>query len=206
MPPPPFNKPEPAKDIWFEIIILLVFIAIFGGALLGLLYSEALAATETILAIIDVIIKPIFIVFDIILIYGIIYAIARAWPYRPTLHLFEKPPEKRRGVIKDPRIAAAWARIMEKASADTLESLRLAIIEADALVDSVLKNAGYEGDHLADRLQEILPEEVPSLERLWRAHRLRNDIVHTPGFAVLPQDARFALSSFEKFLKELNAL
>lgn len=204
MPPP--IKSEPPRDIWFEIIILLVFIAIFGGALLALFYSEALAATETILAIIEVIVKPIFIVLNGVLIYGIIYAVMKAWPYRPVLHLFERPPEKKKGVVKDPRVAEAWARIMAKAATDTLESLRLAIIEADALVDSVLKNAGYEGDHLADRLQQVLPEEVPSLERLWRAHRLRNDIVHTPGFAVMPQDAKFALSSFEKFLKELNAL
>ena len=80
------------------------------------------------------------------------------------------------------------------------------MIEADALVDACLKQAGYQGEHMSDRLSQIDPQEIGSLQMLWRAHKLRNDIVHTPGFIISTDDARIALKSFEVFMTDLGAL
>ncbi len=185
-------------DYWFEIVVLVVFIITFGGVLLS--FFELL----NFLFLLEYL-APIFIILDIILLLGVIYAGLHVIPLRQKFSLFEKLPKKV-GVQKDPRILSHWQKVLERAGGGTIESLRYAIIEADALVDSMLKRAGYEGDHMADRLSQIIPEEVKSLEALWRAHRLRNDIVHTPGFIVTEDQAKWALKAFEDFMKELNAL
>lgn len=185
-------------DYWFEIVVLVVFIITFGGVLLSFFELLNFLFLLGYLA-------PIFIILDIILLLGVIYAGLHAIPLRQRFSLFEKLPKKV-GLQKDPKILSHWQKILERAQSGTIESLRYAIIEADALVDSMLKRAGYEGDHMADRLSQILPEEVKSLEALWRAHRLRNDIVHTPGFIVNVDQAKWALKAFEDFMKELNAL
>ncbi|MDP3975076.1 MAG: hypothetical protein Q8P88_02220, partial [Candidatus Jorgensenbacteria bacterium] len=82
----------------------------------------------------------------------------------------------------------------------------LAIIEADKLVDDALKTSGLQGEHMADRLEKLRVEDYPTLDRLWRAHRVRNELVHTPDFGINEGDAKDVLRVYEKFLKELGAL
>lgn len=37
-------------------------------------------------------------------------------------------------------------------------------------------------------------------------HRMRNDLVHTPGFVLSLEDAKMALEGYEAFLKELEVI
>ncbi len=207
--PPPFKKFDdapPKKEYAFEVILLLAFIAIFGFGLIVLLYSKILELRFLAIAFLNRA-KPIGITVDILLLVGTIYAFVRSIPLRPKFTLLGKlPPAKSSEVARDPEVAKHFAAILAKASTDKPDDLRLAIIEADALVDTYLKKLGYEGEHMADRLSQIIPEEVGSLEALWRAHRMRNEVVHTPGFAVTPAEGRDALKSFELFLTDLGAL
>jgi hypothetical protein len=62
------------------------------------------------------------------------------------------------------------------------------------------------GEHLADRLSNLDQDDIKSMNRVWRAHRLRNDLVHTPGFAVSPSDAQQAMDDYEAFLKEMEVI
>jgi glucuronate isomerase len=80
------------------------------------------------------------------------------------------------------------------------------VLEADALVDFFLKDVGYEGDHMADRLGKIRSEEVKTLEQVWKAHRVRNDIAHTPGYRLSEHQAQETLNAFRAFLIEMGAL
>lgn len=136
-----------------------------------------------------------------------IYSMIRYWPNRSTVRIFQKPllsPEARKKV-RDPRILKHWNHVAQKANTGRPENLRLAVLEADALVDYFLKTSGYQGEHMADRLGQIAHSQVKSLERVWKAHRLRNDIVHTPGYVVSPKVAEDALKAYRDFLLELDA-
>jgi len=73
-------------------------------------------------------------------------------------------------------------------------------------VDAVLKDYGFPGEHLADRLMSFTPEDMKSLNRLWDAHRVRNDIVHRPGAGISVGEGKKAIESYEAFLKELEVL
>ena len=150
---------------------------------------------------------PFVIVLNVGLLIVGIAVVVRAWPLYPHLQLFEIPSviKGKRRIRKNPVILKHWANIVRRANTGTPENLRLAVLEADALVDYFLRYAGYQGEHMADRLSQILPGEVKSLERLWASHRLRNDLAHTPGYRISGAEAKEALIAFRDFLKELEA-
>lgn len=151
------------------------------------------------------VVRVVFIVFDALFFIGFVFAFRKAWAFKPRIRLKEKHP-KRTLTLRTAVFRERWQLVMRQFSIGSPESLRLSIIEADAVVDAVLKDIGLQGEHMADRLAKVNPDSLTTLNRLWRAHRLRNELVHTPGFSLSPQDARATLNDYESFLKEIGIL
>ena len=86
------------------------------------------------------------------------------------------------------------------------QSLTLGIIEADSFIDDVLKKMDLRGEHMADRMEQLTRMDLKSADNLWKAHRVRNDLVHTSGFTLSKGDAERALQYYEDFLKEVGML
>lgn len=149
--------------------------------------------------------KWFFIIYDLILIGIIIYSIYKFWHYRPKLHPHYES-ERRSINLAEKIMKERWDKVAKRFATGTPEAITLSVIEADKIVDDALKNLGFEGDHMSDRLGQISSDEVKSLEGVWRAHRLRNNLVHSPDFKVSPSEAERALDAFELFLKEIKAL
>ncbi len=55
---------------------------------------------------------------------------------------------------------------------------KLAIIEADIILDEILKEKGYTGASLGERLRSITPTQLLSLDDAWQAHKVRNQVAH----------------------------
>lgn len=108
---------------------------------------------------------------------------------------------RRRKQISKRDIALAvseWNSIREKVSREP----KHALIEADKLLDFVLKKRGYTGS-LADKMKSA--EKVFShADDLWRAHKLRNRSVHEIGFEISEQQARRAISFYKQALWDLG--
>src|SRR3989344_2789174 len=82
----------------------------------------------------------------------------------------------------------------------------ISIIQADALLDDVLMHLGYEGDTMGDRLKIIDPVQLPSADRVWSAHRLRNTIVHDPMVEHTRETVINALRAYQDAFRELGVL
>ena len=150
-------------------------------------------------------VKPVFIGVDVVLILALLFVFDRLRDLRPKIHPDEHQ-EKKIITLRDVVFEERWAGIRKKADSDRIESMKLGIIEADKLADDVLKHSGYQGEHMADRLANITQDELKSLNRLWRAHRLRNDIVHTPGFSLSKEQVAATLADYEEFFREVGML
>lgn len=149
----------------------------------------------------------IFILVDIALVIGFVYAFNKAWKFHPKYEIEEgQTVAARRETMHDIVMKERWHAIMTKFATGTPEAARLSIIEADALVDTALKGMQIEGEHLADRLSNLETDEIESMPRIWRAHRLRNDLVHTPGFSVTQADAERTMDDYQAFLKEIEVI
>ncbi len=62
---------------------------------------------------------------------------------------------------------------------------KLAIIEADIMLDEILKEKGYVGASLGERLRSINPTQLQSLDDAWQAHKVRNQVAHAGADFVL---------------------
>lgn len=150
-------------------------------------------------------VRWVFIFLDIVVVVAFIFLFIKARELRPPfMRAVEKMPS--RPLLDTQKFGERWGGIMRRASKAPPQSLVLAIIEADKCVDDALKELGLSGEHMADRLERLTPNDYPSLDRLWRAHRVRNELVHTPDYSIDPRDAEEVLKIYERFLKELGAL
>ncbi len=99
-----------------------------------------------------------------------------------------------------------WANIEKHFFQGDENDLRIAIIEADKLLEEALREAGIRGATLGDRLKSLKPDQLPNLDQIWQAHRLRNDIVHQSTFRLKRDLAERALKIYESTLKQLGLL
>lgn len=104
----------------------------------------------------------------------------------------------------NPATLKHWANIVHRANTGTPENLRWAVMEADALVDHVLRQRGIQGEGMAERLQNARWAGSQLVDKVFDAHRLRNELAHTPGYQMTTKQAEKALFSFRDFLKELK--
>jgi len=83
---------------------------------------------------------------------------------------------------------------------------KLAIIEADKLVDSVLRRAKIRGETFADRLRKV-EKLVPysSYQQMWEAHKVRNELVHEVGHDAHISNPDEVLRKIKNFLIALGA-
>jgi len=88
-----------------------------------------------------------------------------------------------RGARDSSRLTQIYAHIESSNPNDW----KLAIIEADIILDDILKKRGYAGTSLGERLRSIAPSQLSSLDDAWEAHKVRNRIAHDGADFVLTQ-------------------
>ena len=98
----------------------------------------------------------------------------------------------------------SWRRIEEQFYSGGESDLKVAILEADKLLNDALREAGIMGIQLGDRLKKTTTSQVPNLNELWQAHKLRNQIAHEPNFKMKRDLAERALGIYETALKNLG--
>lgn len=99
-----------------------------------------------------------------------------------------------------------WMQIKRHLASNNEASLKLALIEADSLLDKALSAAGYRGVNLGERLKQVRRAELPNIEELWTAHKLRNDIAHEHETPMTRPIAERAIGIYAKAFRDLGLL
>ncbi len=151
----------------------------------------------------------VVLVLDIGLLTILLFLMFELRKFRPVL--LRNPRDVLKGTkkiptLRDTGLAERWKSILAKSEAAPPQTLLLAIIEADSFVDDILKRMGIAGEHMADRLEKIDTGDLQTLDKLWTAHRARNNLVHEPGYVLSESRAREFLKDYGDFLKELGVL
>ncbi len=103
------------------------------------------------------------------------------------------------------RFTATWKEIQGLAKQGSAAGRKLAIIEADKLLDHALKTVGFPGETMADRLK-VAQYQHPKIKDVWTAHKWRNQLVHEQNFHLNDRQTHEALRAFEAVLRSLRAL
>lgn len=97
------------------------------------------------------------------------------------------------------------ADILVHITSDNPNDWKLAIIEADIILDDILKKSGYNGASLGERLRSISPAQLQSLDDAWQAHKIRNQIAHgSADFVLTKRLAEDTIKQYRRVFAELG--
>lgn len=112
-------------------------------------------------------------------------------------------------VATDPRLESVeeWQDIMNHIDSDNESQWKLALIDADKILENLLREHGYDGDGVGGRLKSAeMQGGVRSLQDAWEAHKIRNKIAHESGFVLTKRDARKAVELYKRVFEDLGFL
>jgi hypothetical protein len=106
-----------------------------------------------------------------------------------------------RGTKPNSRLEEVLAHI----ASDEPNDWRLAIIEADIILDGLLKERGYAGNSLGERLRSITPSQLATIDDAWEAHKIRNRIAHDGAdFILTKRIAEETINRYRRVFTELG--
>jgi cell division protein FtsL len=104
-----------------------------------------------------------------------------------------------------PKSQLRWKRIVEEASSEDEQKIRLAILEADIMLNELLDTLGYRGETMADKMRQIDRSNFNTIDAAWEAHRARNAIAHQGSEAKMSlNDSRRIIGLYERVFREFR--
>jgi len=167
-----------------ENIISFIFHPVFSGWLLYL--------------------KILFILTSLLLLGFIIFALIKtSWLKRliiwDWIEFFSYSPYGARKIVK------TWAKITSRLKSGLESEYKLAVIEADSIVNDILKRIGFKGETLGEKLEKLTVTILPNLEQTKQAHKSRNEIIHNTDYKLDLNEAKKILNVYEQALRDLHA-
>lgn len=133
---------------------------------------------------------------------GIIFVIVRSRSLNKMDAEFYKPIDVEK--VEGSAHKVQWDIILDHVNSQNKAEWKIAIIEADSILDGILKEIGYEGDTLADRLKSA--GNGVSVQQAWEAHKVRNEIAHEGGMELTHHEAKKVISMYENVFKRFGYL
>ncbi|MFZ1720360.1 MAG: hypothetical protein WAU28_03330 [Candidatus Moraniibacteriota bacterium] len=99
-----------------------------------------------------------------------------------------------------------WEKIFARLSSGDASQYQLAVLEADALADTVMAASRWAGTNLGERMASVPSGQIESIESLRLAHAVRNQIVNDATFAIDHEGAERVLGLYAQFLEEMELL
>lgn len=97
-----------------------------------------------------------------------------------------------------------WDSILQSMTSDHPNDWRIAILEADIILNEILTKSGYTGDTVADKLKQVEISDFQTLENAWEAHKVRNKIVHDKDFLLSKREAKRIMSLYQSVFEEFE--
>ena len=95
-----------------------------------------------------------------------------------------------------------WSKIQSLIRSYNSNDWKQAIIEADIILDEMLKKMGYKGNSIGDRLKTVEPSDFTTLDSAWEAHKFRNRIAHGSDYNISKDEAEEVIKRYEEVFKE----
>lgn len=193
---------SPIPNVIDPAQILYYFLGLFKGS--GDETLNVLASTWGILVAISAVVSFLFL-------FGIIYSFVRL----RTIRIKER--EKyyvaiEQGYIdvtqkQDDELSQRWRKVMELVDSENQNDWKMAIIEADIMLDYVLGKMGYQGTGVGEKLKRVERGDMETLDEAWEAHKVRNSLAHESavgesGFVLGQHEAKRVIQLFRKVFDE----
>lgn len=158
---------------------------------------------NTFFHVIGFILALVSVVFFAVIVYSFMRLKEREKENADTFHNRVMALKAEKHVEKNER----WAAVVEHISSPKEGDWRIAIIEADSMLDRLTKDMGLIGNDLGDRLRNAPKGDFQTLDNAWEAHKLRNRIAHEGlKFELQYRDAKKAIEQYETVFTEFGLI
>ncbi len=169
----------------------------FFGFVDSLYFSKFFIAVQIIIAL-----------YCLVLLFNIIYCSLKLSLFKNRVRQFvtgsQNKPESYKSLETLPE-KVRISEIYKKTVGGSQSDWKIAVIEADKTLDQLLKQKGFNGSSLGERLKNMVPADLPEIyEEVWEAHKIRNRIVHEPDFEISQNEARQIVSIYDRAIKKID--
>jgi hypothetical protein len=92
-----------------------------------------------------------------------------------------------------------WSKTLNYLFSQHASDWKLAIIEADSMLEDLMGQLGFQGENLGDRLKGANQDNFPQLTTAWEVHTIRNRIAHEGlAFELSQHEAKRVIALYEK--------
>ncbi len=117
--------------------------------------------------------------------------------------LIKKHFHEKQNQAKNP----GWVLVENMIESNSQSDWKLAIIEADILLEESMKNNGFPGDTLGEILTNATEKSFRTYNQAWQAHRVRNDIAHGgSSYGLTKDDAVRTINMYKMVLLEFGVI
>ncbi len=109
-----------------------------------------------------------------------------------------------RPLIRKNEASKKWESVERRLESDNPSHYKVAILEADHFCDDLLKESGFDGENMSERLAHMHSGQLQSYAGLSEAHAIRNRIVNEPTFTLDREQAKEYLEKYKGLLIELE--
>jgi hypothetical protein len=99
-----------------------------------------------------------------------------------------------------------WKKIVEKGESEIEAERKLAILEADSILEDYLKSEKYIDKSLEQELEKIPEDILKEKEEVKKAREIKKSILEDPSFELSLEKTREILEIYKKILKNFEAI
>lgn len=98
------------------------------------------------------------------------------------------------------KLKQRWDNIENRLKANNDQQNKIAILEADKLVDEILFNIGFKDGNMKEKLENITPLQLEERDSLIEAHEIRNKIIQDDKFYLDKDETIRVMNIYREFL------
>ena len=122
-----------------------------------------------------------------------------------SLYLFISFTKKTGKQLNRQQYQGEWLKIQRQLSQPGVTNFAMAVLDADKLLDRALRERGFKGQTMGERMRSA-QSKWSDPNKIWSAHKLRNQLAHEHDTRVSYDQARYALAQFRQALRDLGAI
>jgi len=104
-----------------------------------------------------------------------------------------------------PRAHVRWQRILDQLQEGSDQSIRLAVLEADIMLNELLDTLGYKGETMADKMKQVARADFHTIDIAWDAHTYRNRVAHESAATPLDKhEAERVIGLYQRVFREFR--
>jgi len=100
----------------------------------------------------------------------------------------------------------AWKHIIKRMKTNNPSNWKVAVLEADRLMDEILKSAGYRANTPDERFKQMEPHAFSSVDQIHEAHQIRNRVMREPDYTFAKEEALKVIRIYQQAFKENGLL